>query len=481
VNRLKNIDLLVRILVPVILIILLGIAPRPHELTQNLWRAGRVLDSGSTLASYQQAANALVKVAEYVPWRIDLWEVAGRYAFQGGDAKSAITYLENADSLQSLSDEGRLILGDAYRQAGDLDTAIDIWEVMVEVDEPDEEVYRRLLNAHRTLGDAQAVLVDLEALARIQPADADIRYQLGLLLASQRPEAALPHLVQAADLDPDLSVPADMLVSSIRTALLQDEPAYIQLESGRALASLGEWELAEEAFHQATIIRPDYGEAWAFLGEAQQHLDEPNSAEAFANLEKALTLEPDLLTTNMFLGLYWQRQGRFDLALESLERLADLYPDNPAILTEQANTLALLGELDSAYQIYQRAVDFASGDPTYYHQIVAFSLAHDYQIRDVALPAARQAIILNPNDPASLDTMGQVLIRLGDTTSAERFLNRAVQIEPLYAPAHLHLGLIFILQEDTSRAVEKWSLVQTLAPGTPTAEQARRLLQNYFP
>jgi tetratricopeptide (TPR) repeat protein len=450
-------------------------------MTQSLWKARRVLDSGSSPDSYHHTAMALARVAEYTPWRVDLWEVAGRYAFQGGDPNLAITYLEKANSLEILSDEGRLILSDAYRQSGDLATAIVILEAMAQMDEPSVDIYHRLLDAHRAAGDSEAILFDLKALAQIQPANAGIHYQLGLLLASRQPEVALPHLVQAADLDPDLSESAEVLISRIRTALLQEEPAFALLEAGRGLALLGEWELAGEAFRRATLTRPDYAEAWAFLGESQQNLDDSTTDEALDSLEKALDLDPNSLTANTFLGLYWQRQGRFDLALEYLERTTDLYPENPAVLAELANTLATLGELDAAYQAYQHAIDLAPRNPTYYRHMVAFSLEHDYQVRDVALPAARHAIVLFPDDPASLDTMGQVLIRLGDMTSAERFLNRAIQIEPSYAPAHLHLGLIYILQEDTTRAVQKWSLVQFLAPDTPTAEQARRLLKNYFP
>lgn len=480
-NRINNLSLLARILIPVIVFTLLGITPRPQKLTQNLWWTRRAIDSGSSPGNNLRAAKALAQVAEFTPWRVDLWETAGRYAFQGEDPGLAIRYLEKAASSESLSNDGQLMLGDVYVQAGDLETAVDIWQASALKHGASVDVYRRLLDAHRTQGDTQAVINDLEAIAQMQPADTEIRYQLGLLLAPQQPEAALQHLVQVVDQGAERSEAAAMIVSSIRTALLQDEPAYVILEAGRALAALEEWDLAAEAFQRATLIRPDYSEAWAFLGEAKQHLSEPPMDEALSDLEKALDLEPDSLTANTFLGLYWQRQGRLDLALEYLKHVVDLYPQNPAILTEMANTQAIQGDLDSAYQSYQRALGLAPREPTYYRQIVAFSLEHDYKIREVALPAARQAIMLYPEDAVSLDSMGQVLIRLEDLTSAERFLNRAVNITHSYAPAHLHLGLIYILQGDANRAVQKWSLVQSLAPNTPTAEQAKRLLQNYFP
>ena len=75
--------------------------------------------------------------------------------------------------------------------------------------------------------------------------------------------------------------------------------------------------------------------------------------------------------------------------------------------------------------------------------------------------------------------MGQVLTLLGDTNSAERFLQRALQVDPDYPPAHLHLGIIYALNGETERAIQKFNMVISLAPDSPAAEQAQRLLQTY--
>jgi Flp pilus assembly protein TadD len=111
--------------------------------------------------------------------------------------------------------------------------------------------------------------------------------------------------------------------------------------------------------------------------------------------------------------------------------------------------------------------------------MAAFSIKHDYDVHQIGLPAARQAVILAPDGPAELDTMAQVLISLSDTGSAERFLQRALDANPDYAPAHLHLGIIYALNGDIKLARQKFELAISLAPGTPTAEQAQRLLDTY--
>jgi cytochrome c-type biogenesis protein CcmH/NrfG len=52
-------------------------------------------------------------------------------------------------------------------------------------------------------------------------------------------------------------------------------------------------------------------------------------------------------------------------------------------------------------------------------------------VRETALPAARQALTLAPANPDMLDLMGLVLLQLEDETGAERFLQRALEINPV--------------------------------------------------
>jgi tetratricopeptide (TPR) repeat protein len=244
------------------------------------------------------------------------------------------------------------------------------------------------------------------------------------------------------------------------------------------LASLDEWALAEEAFRRAVEANPGYAEAWAFLGEAQGHQDK----DSLPALEKALVLNPDSVSANTFLSLYWQRRERFDLALVYLYTAARLDPQNPALQTEIGNSLAALGELETALEHYQKAVELAPRDPQYWRSLANFSIRYEVDVRDTGLPAARQAVILDPEEPASLDAMGQILTLLGDPASAERFLTRALQADPGYAPARVHLGLVYILRGERDLARVQFDLARSLAPiDSAEAEHARRLLEIYFP
>jgi tetratricopeptide (TPR) repeat protein len=473
---------LVQLLLVSVMIALLGISPRLHQVQLEMDGARRALISSSA----QQASQHLANAAKYSPGRADLWELAGRYALQAGDAQAAIRDLEQAPP-SSLSVRGLVDLGDAYQQASNLKAAIPAWQAALPKADASmaAELYQRLLKAHRSMDDYQAAIADLQALTALQPLDAHLQYQLGLLLATQQPESALAHLAQAAVSEASLANPVESIRRAVTNARISDDPAYALLASGRALAAIGEWELAVEAFHQATLARPDYAEAWAYLGEARQHfIGKDNSAPAqngLPDLQKALVLDPKSLAANIFLALYSERLGRFDQALDVLHTAIQLDPRNPVLQSELGNTQALLGDLPSALESYQGAVDLAPLDPQYLRLMAEFSLKYEYHVREIALEAARQAVLMAPHDPATLDLMGQVLIKLGDDLNAERFLDQAIQAAPNYAPAHLHLGFLYLVRGDNTRASQELNLAGTLAPGSPTADQSKTLLQSYFP
>ena len=131
----------------------------------------------------------------------------------------------------------------------------------------------RLANLYLQRKDYPLAITQLRTLLSQNPANIPLYYQIGTLYTVTDPEKGLPFLAQAAEIDPKDGNHAKTLYEKIRTASLFDEPAYTLLIAGRQLADWGEWELAAEAFRNATALRADYADAWAFLGEARQQIN----------------------------------------------------------------------------------------------------------------------------------------------------------------------------------------------------------------
>lgn len=472
-------DLLVRLIVPLLLIPLLGLSSRPHSVERYL-QEGKLAESQD---SYLSASLNLSKAANFFSWRAELWEMAGIMALKAGEHESAIRYLDNAFAAGSLSPQTPLALGDAYFENEDTANAIPVWQSALEAGADPVEVFQRFANAHLKARDYLAAAQDLNALLAIRPDDGNLQYQLGLLMAAIQPASALPYLQQAAILDSQLAGPAQKIRRSINTASFSDEPAYTLLAAGRALASVEEWELAVEAFRQATLVRPDYSEAWAFLGEARQHIPSAGEEDSrgLIELEEALRLDPKSIAANTFIALYWQRREQPELALEYLKTAAQLDPSNPAFPAEVGNIFSEMGDLPAAQAAYQKAIDLAPKDPLYWRVMAEFAIRHQIQLRELALPAAEQAVQLNGSDPGSLIVLGNTYYLLEEYEKAEQYLLESLEIDPKSAPAHLHLGMNYLLQGDVGLAAQELEQARALAPETAISDKVDRLLLRYFP
>lgn len=466
------------VLVVLTLVPLLGLAPGAHAPRHALWQAQRARQAGRLL----QAARALSQAAALLPERPGLWEEAGILATQGADYALAFACFENASQALpgGLTPAGLLALGQVYAQLGDPDSARLTWERLVALD-PKGAPYADLYRLQRRAGALDAAQASLEQLVERQPADAQVWYDLALLQASRDPASALPALARAGQLDAGLVESVESIRQSIRSAQAE-ELAYQLLNTGRALADLGAWDLAAAAFQRATELRPDFVQAWAYLGEARQQ-NPPAGLEnpGYAELEHALTLDPDSLPVHLFLALYWRRQGNFDLALQAQARALALDADNPILLQGLGELQAASGDLEAAQNSYTQGTRLAPDDPATWRALADFSLRYDYHLQEVALPAARQALVLAPKNVENLDMMGQILTRLNDLQNARRFLEKATLDEVRYAPAHLHLGYVYWLLGEADAAYNQWRQVGELAPGSSAAAQANRLLRTYLP
>jgi len=469
-----------RILLISLLIALLGLAPLPHAASILLGKAYQSI----TRDDFLSASQYLAGVAEYFPWRYELNLQAGRFALEAGDPKAAIEYLERPGTVTHLALEDMFLLGEAYNQSGDPYMAEAIWKRVTQLGDS-SLAYQRLADLYLRRKDYVSAINSLQKLQYLNPADTHLYYQIGSLYAATEPTKALPFLAQAVEIDPSKASQAQGLYDKIRTANLFDDPAYTYLISGRQLAYLGEWELAAVAFHSAIDLQSGYADAWAFLGEAHQQVAIQEAGAAgdagLPELERSIQLDPNSTLANTFMGLYWERQQDYSKAQYFLERAITNNPADPYLYSELANILSKAGDLPAAESRYENAIQLAPQDPLFYCLLAEFALEQQIQIRELALPAAREALNLDPNNPRSLDVMAQIMLMLQDYHSAERFSLKAYQVDPSFIPTYLHLGTVYVYLEEPVLARKWFGMAKVVGEGTWIASQAERMLEYYFP
>jgi tetratricopeptide (TPR) repeat protein len=418
-------------------------------------------------------AKAYAAAAARIPWMPLLWEKAGIKALQAGDEQEAVEYLIQAEKQHVISKSGWSSLGEAYQQSGELLLAVQAWEKAI----PLPQAYRSLASLELSRGNLDASIDYWKEDIAIEPENASAYYTLGLILTANAPEQALPKLMQAAKLDPDLESSVENLRTALNTALLSDDRAYQFLVSGRALGAVNHWDLAAEAFQKAISFRSDYAEAWAWLGEANQQQKQDGGFE----IKQAVKLDAQSAMVQGLYGLYLQRQGKPNEALSAFQKAAQLEPEDPGWQMALGSAAAQTGDLANAYEFYLHAVELAPDDIETWKALVTFSVSNDIFVDTTGLPAAQNLIKLAPKDWESYDLAGQAEFSLGNNDEAESYFKKAIQIDPAQAAPALHLGLVYLQTGNLASCYSYLNLTKILDPNGSYGWQAGRLLGQYFP
>jgi Flp pilus assembly protein TadD len=198
--------------------------------------------------------------------------------------------------------------------------------------------------------------------------------------------------------------------------------------------------------------------------------------EALNNLDRALSLDPNSPVVRGLRGLYFQRVGNHRQALIEYQFAARLEPENPAWFVSIGEEYTLAGDLIRALDAFQYATALAPENSEYWRVLADFCAQNNVNIRDVGVTAAQKAVQLTPDDPLVLDSLGWLLVMDGRYFEAERILMQALRLDPQSAPAHFHLGLLYLQTGDRQSMFDQ--LVQARDLGSVEAES---LLKREFP
>jgi cytochrome c-type biogenesis protein CcmH/NrfG len=475
-----------KIILPFLVLALLNFSPVSSVVRKDL-QAARIAGMGSLQVAEPSAttepsaqpeavAGALQRVLTREPWRLALLDLIGRAELAAGRAPEAIGALRQAERAGTLSVEGRFQLGEAYLRQGDDRVAEAAWQSLLRLEGPSPRVFDRLVQVRRARRDYPAVIETLRAWRSFDPQDPHVTFLLGMYLSTVQPDEAAPLLVEAAQRDTRYTAAVQVLRRGLAQAGNSEQPATGWVMIGRALASIEQWDLAAETFQRAVTAMPANGDAWAYLGEARYHLGGAGQTE----LERANALAPESTTVRALLALYWYRQEKPEKALEYLQDIARKEPKDPKWQVNIGSILAETGDLNAAREAYQKAVNLAPDNSLYWQYLAGFSANYYVDPHALGLPAARQAILLAPGDPGALDAMGLMLLRLEDDASAERFLQQALEKDATYAPASLHMGQLYLKQDDAGRAYLYLKRAANLGGKNSIGLTARRLLSQYY-
>jgi tetratricopeptide (TPR) repeat protein len=356
-------------------------------------------------------------------------------------------------------------------------------------------------------GQYQAAARELESLVQRGPANFEVEELLGLVYSAEaRDEEASLHFEKAVRLKPD-SAPAraNLAVSLARLGkndlaeaefkrAVQAEPGNFSVNhdlgefyarGGNVKAAIPYLRRAQRAdpssygngydlalaYEQADMRaearrqiqelskRKDTAELHELLGEVEEKSG--NYVAAANEYQRAAHMDPS--ESNIF---YWGSElllhQTLNPATEVFSEGVNRYPNSPRLAAGLGLALYWRDSYDDAVKALVKATDLAPSDPRpYYFLSKAYDRSHSQA--DEVIERFRRFVELRPQDGRAVYYYAMSLWKGKQTETSgsyldqvESLLERVIQLDPLFAQAHLELGNLYSQQGKYAQAVPEY-------------------------
>jgi tetratricopeptide (TPR) repeat protein len=397
-------------------------AQEKQKLESDFQAAVAQYDAGHFL----QAATRLESLERKIPDSFEVQELLGLvYSAQSQDAK-ARPHFEKAVRLNPNSAPARTNFATNLARLGKLDLAEPEFRKAVELEPGDYDANHNLGEFYVQAGKIAAATPFLEAAQRINPTSYDNGYDLSLAY------------IQTARLKEARQQVQDLLRRK-DTAELHNLLGQIEEKDGQFVTAANEFEIAAHS-------DPSESNLFDWASELLLHRTLEPAIEVF---QQATVRYPNSARLAIGLGVALYSRGKYDEAVTSLIKAADLNPSDPRCY------LFLSKAYDSspmqAEQVIQRFRRFAELQPqnpraSYYY---AMSMWKGKRARDAGL----------------------------DLHQIESLLKTAAALDPKFAEAHLQLGNLYSDQNKYAEAVPEYQ--KALEHNADLADAHYRLGQAY--
>jgi eukaryotic-like serine/threonine-protein kinase len=293
-----------------------------------------------------------------------------------------------------------------------------------------------------------------------------------------------------------------------RAVLLDPEDADAHVTLGELRRANGRLLDAKSSFERALVLEPQGVDALLGLADTLDAFGNPSEADLL--FRKAVTLGPEYADAYGRYGRFCYQHGRFQEAAEFFNKQTEILPDAPRGYANLGASLQALGHYDQAIRAYQHSIElrptaagysnlgscqfylgkYAEAAASYEKATVLTPKNHIYwaNLGDAyrwnpaqhgkaaaaygeAIRLLRDAITVNPNDPAARASLASSLAKRGDFRAAQRELDTALKTDPTNPGVLYAAAVVANIRGDHDSAFG-W-LERAIASGRPAADASR--------
>jgi predicted Zn-dependent protease len=164
----------------------------------------------------------------------------------------------------------------------------------------------------------------------------------------------------------------------------------------------------------------------------------------------------------------------FDQAEADYQKILDRDQNNGLVLANLATIELQENKLADAEKHITAALA-QSPDDAYNLSTLGYLKFREEKYDD-ALDVLSRAVRIDPNNPEIQNYLGVTLSHKGLRVQAETALRKAIQLNPLFAPAHNNLAVVYLNQTPPSPLLARWHYQKAIAAGQPRNPDLEKLL-----
>ena len=401
------------------------------------------------------AREAIQQVLKGSPGHVPSLVVAGEVELRAGQFNQAEDYLRRALKAAPGLLYAERLLAATYVRMGSPARALEVLQPQLVRGDRDPQLMAVAGEAYLSVGDYPKAAQYFAQTAALDPKNVAARTRLGQArFAEGDTEAAIRDLEAASALDPNVSSADLALVANLLRQKQFDE----------ATAAVGRLEKKQ----------PNNPLVYNLKGIV--YLSKRDIGSARESFEHALQIQSDYLPAIGNLAQLDRLDKKPDVARKRYEAILEKEPKNEQALLGYANLVQSLGgEASEVEVLLKKAVTVNPQSIGARLALVSFyTQKGDLKQAQFAAQEANAAL---PNDPRTLEMLGQVQLAAGDASQAVDTFNKLVAARPGSAEPLLRLARALVVAKDYDRAVEK--LRAALAINPELFEASREIVVIY--
>ena len=324
-----------------------------------------------------------------------------------GNLERAQQLAQDFLNAKPMNEQGILLLSQIYQQRKMPSEALQILSEALKT-MPENTALRQQYARYLVLIDRSLAIKELEYIHQLEPQNSQVNFILGVLLLDIRDLKRATKLFMQTTEDPNFYTDSQYYLG-----VIADTVGTIDL----AIDFYGNVKTGSN-FSKATINLTSLLAKHKGLEVARDHFQSlraemPERTIELFQLEVGLLLSKDLVTQ------------AYQLLSDGLHQ----FPNDPKLLYTRAMVATRADNYQQTEKDLRQLLSIDSDNAIALNALGYSMLEHSDQIEE-AYKLIQQAFSLNPDDPATIDSMGWVLFRLGQPQAALTHLKRAMKLMP---------------------------------------------------